>query len=500
MVNDNIKYFAGSFIWGVIAKSLDAIIKFITTPLLLIYFGKDNFGLITLAISINAYISILDMGMNTGSIKFFSQWLEKGDYELIDRVSRTNLTFYLGIGIINSFILLLLALYPDLIFNININQLSVFQNLLIILSIVSLFNWSSFVFNQLLIADEKIGLVQQLFSIRSVLLLIVVLLTINLNFSLTEYFIGYIIINSLIIIPYCIICLKRKLVKSLRPAFYWKDFSIVLKYSLAIFAISLFQFTATQSRPLILAMFSVSGVDILSDYRVIEVFPIFIISIGGMLISIFLPKASKSILNNNRNEIEKFAYKGTLYTSILTAILCFPVMLVSKDLLTLYVGAEYADLNIWLSLWAFTLVLFLHNSPVASLVLASGKTKMLICSSAIACIISIIINAILCPYFGVGSAVLGYLVYILIQMSFYYLYFNSKVLALKSLNIFKAFLFPTFLGILISTVIILLKLEFNNIYIQIIVKCGLFLGIYIAALYLLRIILMSKFNKYNSDK
>lgn len=495
MANNNTKYIVGSFISGVIAKSLDAVIKFVTIPLLLVHFGRSDFGLITLAISINAYISLLDMGMNTGSVKFFSQWIGQGAYGLIDRVSRTNLTFYLCIGIVNSLILILLAVYPNLIFNINVNQITTFQNLLIILSITSLFNWSSFVFNQLLIADEKMALVQQLFSARSILLLIVVLFTINYNLSLTKYFIGYVTVNSIIIVPYCIICLKRKLITSLIPAFYWKDFSIVLKYSLAIFSIGLFQFTATQSRPLILGMFSTSGVDILSDYRVIEVFPIFIISIGGMLISIFLPKSSKYILNNDKSQIEKFAYKGTLYTAILTTILCFPVILTSKELLTVYVGPEYTHLAIWLSSWTFTLILFLHNSPVASLVLASGEIKMLAYSSAFACIVSIVINAILCPFLGVGSAIIGYLVYILIQMLFYYLYFNSKVLGLKSSKVFKSFTVPTILGIIVSIIIVLLKIDINNIYIQILVKCLLFLSIFVISLFLFKVISIKEIAK-----
>src|SRR5690606_11730699 len=146
---------------------------------------------------------------------------------------------------------------------------------------------------------------------------------------------------------------------------------------------------------------------ILSDYRVIEVFPIFIISIGGMLISILLPKTSQAIQRNDRNTIERMAYEGTKYTSILIALLCFPVILNAKELIILYVGEDYSHLSIWLSLWVFTLTLFLHNSPVSSLVLATGKTRMLVYSSGIACTVSIIFNAVLTQKFGVGSAVIG---------------------------------------------------------------------------------------------
>ena len=496
MSNKAIGYFASSFAWGVIAKLLDAIIKFVTIPLLLTYFGKDNYGLLTLAIATNAYMSLLDMGMNTGSVKFFSQWIAVGNYEMLNRVSRTNLTFYLILGCISGLILICLSLFADSIFNISPQQISPFQSLLFILAAIGLINWMTFVFTQLLIADEKMKNVQQILSVKSILSLVAVFVTIHFKLSLIQYFIIYMSANSLIIIPYYIVCKKRSLIKSLIPAFYWKDFSVIFKYSLAIFAMGLFQFTATQSRPLILGIFSSEGVSILSEYRIIEVFPIFIISIGGILISILLPKASKYILDNDWEVIKNFAYKGTLFTSILVAIFCFPIILASRELITLYVGQEYQHLHIWLSAWIFTLIIFLHNSPVASLVLATGKTKMLVYSSAIACVISIVLNAILCPLLGVGSAVVGYLIYILIQMSFYYFYFNNQILRLNSYKIFKSFVVPAMTGLMAFGLVYICSFtSFESLFLSIIVKCGLWLILYVVFLFVFKIISVNDVRK-----
>ena len=468
--SNQIKYFAGSFIWGLIAKLLDAGFKFLTIPLLLKYFGKDNYGLLTLAIATNAYMQLLDMGMNTGAVKFFSQWIASGRFDLIDRVSRTNLSFYLTIGIINRTVLVCLAIFGESVFKITPEQFIVFRNLLLILALFTIIDWCTFVFNQLLIADEKIGFTQRLFTVRSLFGFLVVVMTIALKWSITQYFLVYLTVNISIILPYYYLCKKRNLIQSLIPAFYWKDFSVVFKYSLAILAMGLFQFTATQSRPLVLGMFSREGVSLLTDYRVIEVFPIFIISIGGMLLPILLPKASKAIQSNNRISIEKMVYEGTSYTSILISILCFPIILCSKDLLNLYVGVSYSHLAVWLSLWVFTITLYLHNTPVASLVLATGKTRMLVYSSAIACIVSIIINAILCQHYGVGSAVIGYLVYIIIQMSFYYFYFNNKILGLKSIKVFKLFFVPTMIGFCLMICVYFLKIEIKFLSLQIVLK------------------------------
>jgi O-antigen/teichoic acid export membrane protein len=487
-MRSNIKYVAGSFIWSSIATVLNAALKFISIPLLLKYFGKDNFGLITLAISANAYMQLLNMGMNIGAVKFFSQWIAIKDYDRINRVTRTNLTIYIGLGIINSIVLLVLAWIGGSVFNITPAEFSTFRYLLYILAGVSIVNWTTFVFNQLLVADEKIAFTQKILSVRNILNLAIVLLTILFKWTIIQYFLYDSIISMLVIVPYYWESKHRNLIQSILPGFYWKDFSVVFKYSLAIFAMGIFQITATQSRPLILVMFSDQGASILSDYRVVEVFPIFIISIGSMLVSILLPKTSKAIQQNNRKLIEKMAYEGTKYTSILVAFLCFPIMLNSKELLTLYVGDSYSNLSIWLSLWVFTLTLFLHSTPVASLVLATGKTRILVFSSAISCIISIVINAILCTKYGVGSAVIGYLVYIIIQMSFYYFYFNKKVLGLDSLKIFTSFIIPTAIGFCLMYAIHFLNIEMDSLIIKIGIKSLLWASGYFVILIIFKII------------
>jgi O-antigen/teichoic acid export membrane protein len=491
----NRKYYANSFGWGATAKILDAGIKFITIPLLLKYFGEEEYGLLALAIATNAYMLLLNMGMNTGAIKFFSQWLVSGKTELLDRVARTNISFYLSIGVINSIILLLIAFYGYNIFNITAEQFQSFQYLLFILSGISIVSWTIMVFNQLLIADEKIAFTQQVLLAKALLNLALVVFTISFEFSLIQYFLCLSILNTSVLLPYMYLTYKRRLVKSLKPAFYWSDFYQILKYSLAIFVMSVFQYTATQSRPIILGIFSTEGSSILSQYRIIEVFPIFIISIGGMLISILLPKSSKAVQEGNNNEIGKIAYRGTTYSSILVTMLCVPIILNAENILTLYVGKEYSYLAPWLSLWCCTVMMFLHNSPVASLLLSTGKTKGLVFSSGIACVLSIVINGVLCNRFGVGSAVIGYFVYIIIQICYYYFYFNRRVLQLDSLRIFKAFIIPTLIGSVIMLIIKTVSFSFNNLYMDVIVKSVLWLAVFFILLLKSRILEVAEIRK-----
>ena len=67
-------YYISSFFWSTLSRGLNAILGFVTVPLLMGYFGKAEYGILTLATACNGYMHLLDLGMNTGAVKFFSQW------------------------------------------------------------------------------------------------------------------------------------------------------------------------------------------------------------------------------------------------------------------------------------------------------------------------------------------------------------------------------------------------------------------------------------------
>jgi O-antigen/teichoic acid export membrane protein len=272
----------------------------------------------------------------------------------------------------------------------------------------------------------------------------------------------------------------------------WKNFMPIFRYSLAILAMGVFQLSAASLRPIILSIFSKSGVGIVAEYRIMETITIFVISIGGMAGSIFLPKTSQIVVNNDRKRIERFAYEGTRYTTIISVFLCFTLLLSSRDIITLYVGAQFEYLSNWLNLWLLTILLLLHNSPISSLVLATGNTRMLVYSSAFACILSVTVNAMLSNYLGVGSAVVGYAIYILLQISFYYCYFNSRVLGLNSVKVFVSFLYPALLGGMVVLIIYIVDVDINNLLVRIIFKSLTFILFYTAALLLTNVINIQK--------
>src|SRR5690606_15714252 len=118
---------------------------------------------------------------------------------------------------------------------------------------------------------------------------------------------------------------------------------------------------------------------------------------GSIFLQVLLPSASKAYAEGNHAKIERMVLEATRYISIFLCFVVFILILNSRSLLGMYMGPDYLYLAPWLNLWLLTVLLNMHNTPVASLVLSSGKTKVLIFSSAISCIISLPITIILAP-------------------------------------------------------------------------------------------------------
>ena len=452
-------YYFSSFFWSTLQKVLNAVVGFVSVPILLDFYGKDQYGILSLATACNGYMHLMDLGMNTGAIRFYSIWKREGKMQLVHRVARTNITFYTLIAVVNSIVLCIIAQFGENWFSTTPEQFKQLQYCLYIIAGASVFSWGTTTFNQLLIADKQLPFTSQMACIVSLAKLLIISLTLYLKFSLSLYFFFLTFLSASLLFPYGVKCKRNGMIDSFLPANYWREFKVVLNFSLSIFALSLFQMSATQSRPLILGLFSDQGPSINAEFRILEVIPSMIIMIGGTFTSVFLPMTSDMVVKGNKDEMKTFCYKWTTRTSIIITMLSIPFAMCSNEILSAYVGQKYSHLSIWLILWCYTVLIQMHTTPGNALVLAYGRTKELVISTAVFCIISMAINACLCKYFGVGSAIIAYLIYVIFVIGLYYFYYYKKLLDLSRIKMLMCFIKPALLGIFLSYIVNLYHID-----------------------------------------
>ena len=81
-------------VWSTIVNIVNAVYGFIAVPILINHFGKAEYGLIGLAMSVNVYMNLMDMGFNSTNVRFYSTWLAEKKYDCLRNGFQTSLSFY----------------------------------------------------------------------------------------------------------------------------------------------------------------------------------------------------------------------------------------------------------------------------------------------------------------------------------------------------------------------------------------------------------------------
>lgn len=458
-------------IWSVAVNIVNAIYGFFAVPILINYFGKAEYGIIGLAMSINVYMQLMDMGFNNTNIRFFSAWMAKGDHRKIQKLFRTSLAFYGVIGLINAVVLLIIAFFAGHIFDLNDDQLIIMRNLLFILAVSAVISWYSSCFDQLIKATENVAWIQKRTLLPKLMLLIILGVTVWLKLSITLYFF-LTTFSAFIIIPISIKKIKKEVnYVTFLPKIDWSILKEILPYSLNIFSFSIFQFSFHNLRPVFLGI--QGTVESVADYRILNGITGIVAMVGSVFLSVLLPSSSRAVANNNKVAYYKVAYQGTRFITLVLSFCAFGVMSIGRELLGVYVGDDYLYLLPWLNLWlCFTLAN--HNQGISSLILSGTDIRTLSYMSAFSSIVGMFIAWILIPTYHVGGAVISLAVYCIFQAAFFYFYYWPRKMQINSLRVFTYSFMPfALLGMIVSLIIIPIDLS-QNIWIALISKVGLF--------------------------
>ena len=418
---------------------INGIYGFIAVPILINYFGKAEYGLIGLAMSINVYTRLMDMGFNNTNVRFFSAWLSKDDKEHVNRLFQTSLAFYGCIGILNSFIMLVISFFTSQLFHLTPEQDQILKSLLYILAFSSIVSWFSSCFDQLISATENVGWIKRLNILSKVLQIAVLVITVYGELSIFWFY----LLSTLAlyaILPFSIgkIKIETPFVHFI-PKFYLPVLKEILPYALNIFSFSIFQFSFYNLRPVFLGM--QGTVESVADYNVLNGIVGTVTMFGSVFMGALLPSSAKAVAADNKEAYYRVAYDATKYISIVLSFCAFGMMTVGKELLTVYVGDGFLYLIPWLNLWLLC-TLGVHNQAISSLILAGTDIRAISYSSVFASIVGLLLAWFLIPVYQIGGVVIAFAVYCIIQLAFFYFYYWPKHMHINSWKVFSYSFFP----------------------------------------------------------
>ena len=462
-------------VWSTLTNIVNAIYGFISVPLLINHFGKAEYGLIGLAMSVNVYMNLMDMGFNSTNVRFFSNWLAHRNYDRVLKGFQTSLSFYGVIGLINVLVLLIVALFSDDIFNVTSKQDIILKHLFYILAVSAFCQWFSSCFDQMIKATENVAWIQKRTLFTKFLMIIVLFATIWLNLSIESYYI-LTCLATLSIVPMSIGKIKKETpFINFLPKWDKQAFKEMLPYCINIFSFSIFQFSFYNLRPVFLGI--QGTIESVADYRILNGIIGIVTMLGGAFIGILLPSTSKVVANHDEKAYYRVAYDGTKYISILICFCCFGMMTVGKEVLTLYVGKSYLYLIPWFNLWLLC-TLGTHNQAISSLILADNDIRAISYSTVAASLIGLLISWLLIPYYQIGGVCIAFAVYCILQLLFYYIYYWPYKMKINLVKILKSCFMPfAVLGAFLYFFIQMLSLNINT-FLNFIIKGSIFTILY----------------------
>lgn len=437
-----IKKVVAGLSWTFIHDLVRIIIGFVSVPLSLNYFGKETYGLIAMASSINVYLSLLDLGMSNTNVRFFSEFIANGDKDKEQRLISFTTLFYLVIGLVNSVALFICAFFVQDIFKVTPEQAYTLRNLVFILALNATFSWVSACLDQYLTAHELIDWIKK----RSVILRLVsfcaLLMAIWLKWGIEIYF--FLSIFSItMILPLSVY--KAKSVSQglkLSPRYDKEMCRTVLPYALTVFSFSIFYFLAYNSRSLLLG--NMCGPEIVAEFTIV----ITILSVVSMVTSgfttVFLPMVTKMRVKNEQGSLFKATNSGTKLLNIMLSLVVFVLALDVKEVISIYVGGGYEHLAKWV-VFALLTLLLMHRNVMTALVYTERKLTIVSVMGFVAMSVAFVLYFIFIPKYGLGGVFIGWLGHEIVHTLFYYLYFIPAKLNINTTIVFVKSVLPTWI-------------------------------------------------------
>ncbi len=428
--------------WSAISQIAFVAAKFISIPLILGLYGKDQYGITVIIAAFGGFLQLLTSGLPAGLVRHASGWLAEGNLDMLRKGARTTLTLYVGVGLLNFAALLAVATAGYHLFNFPEAYIDVIRPMLVAVAVAGLIASYFSVTDQLLAAHEDVAFLSRLNALPSFLELGWILLARQLGLPFHVFFLGQ-LAAMLCPIPFKLLRLRRRmpLWPYLRPGFYWRECRDLFAFSAGLFSIAVVQNAVNEIRPIVLGMRAVNGAVAAAEFRVLFQITQLIFLMKSWFTDPLLPTVTKAVARGDRAFVERIAFQLTGLAWIITA---FPVVMLAvcaREILDVYIGEHRGSMHIWLAVWMLGFI-GSYLGPVYSILLARGLFKPLAVFTALAAAVTVVIYWMLAPVWDVGGTVIGNVFYSVAHIVFYHAYLLRR-LELDAGRLFReAFLPP----------------------------------------------------------
>lgn len=433
------KYLVSGSILRMVEFVANAIIGLALMPFIIHSLGDKVYGLWIFAGSFLGYYGLMDFGLTSAIQRFVSRAIGSNDYFEVNKTVNTGLGIFSVIGITTLLASFVLAAFVPLVIK-DINDISIFRSILIILGLNFALGFPLRVFSGILLAHLRFDLHVrvELFKLLARTILIVVFLRrfgiislalITFFCDIFCYLIKYIMVKNL----YKNIVISRKLFEKAK-------IKELFNYSVYSFIINIAEQLKYNFDNLVIVFFI--GLNPVTLYsigaRLVKHFREFIFAGLGMASPLF---SQYDGAQDYKSIKEKFLFltKISSYFSILIGSV---LLIFGNAFIMRWVGIKYADAYVILLILLIPSIFDIMQINSGSLLFGVSKHKFLAILTVIEGVSNLILSIILVRRFGIFGVALGTAIPMLIIKIFVQPFYVCRIVGIKTFDFYFKLIAP----------------------------------------------------------
>ena len=405
-------------------------VSFILFPFIVNHVGLTASGIWLLISSITGYFGLLDLGIGSSLTKYVAEYHAKEDTKQLNEVINTTFFLFLGVGVIAAIGLLVFGeLFLISLFSIPMELIGEAKMIVYIVSISMLLRFPMGVFGGVLMGLQRYDINALIGIIISIprIVLIVAFLTMGYGIVALVAIETFVSVIGWILSTYYA---KRFLPSmSIKPVhFKNKMVTTLLSFGGAVFIMQVCGIIILQTDQIVIGTFLTMGA--ITFYAAAFKIYLLVRRIPELVLPSIFPAASELDAKQNSNALHALFIRGSKYMTAAFLSVVIPVIILSKSILTVWMGHEFASM--YLVLWILLAGLFFNINHLVPLQILQGmgRIRMVMILHVVWAISNLALSIILVQKIGLIGIALGTTLP-LIPLEFFYTKETLKVLKIS---------------------------------------------------------------------
>lgn len=383
----------------------------VSTPIFIAELGTARFGLWMVANSAIGLGGVMSLGLSDATVKFVAKHRARGDIASVARIVRGTLALYSVLGLVTATAIAAVAPWlAETAFRIPEAERAVAVNVLRLAALCLFLQFVQSVYRSAIEGFERYDL-----GARAMMILNALTTVVNVGIVVAGHGLVYVFANIALLLLVGTVILRlevRRLIArehSLFPRIDWATFEEIRSFSFYNWAHRALGIVNERIDRIIIA--ALIGTAAVSYYSVCQQLAGQVHSLLARASAFLFPMSGILHEHGHEDRLRRIYHKATFVIVVLSSGLIMPILLLNRELLTVWLGPEFAERG------AAVLIVFAVRYALTPMgivnyhfLLGSGRPQVLAAVALLSAPMQIAAMFALAPYYGIVGVALGQLV------------------------------------------------------------------------------------------